>query len=242
MEMVSRNFLRDRNGQPDHADRLWIAPNNIHRLDDLYYIVASKGYMSMYKNIFVVFLLLCSQVLQAQSLSGISTRWSDELTEWDIYTLEGDQEILEEDGEEYIEVAPTGQLMMRWQMDLNWAEWDFTVDGVQGSMRQLWKDDPTQWELRIGNEVVTCRAAWRDDLSEWRITNNKKTLTWRSKYRRNLNEWELRGNTYGAFYVYTTFLNDPRDWTIVDELDNEIPFSMKMAMTFLAVYHGLDRQ
>ena len=131
---------------------------------------------------------------------------------------------------------------MRWQADLNWAEWDFNVDDIKGSMRQLWKDDPTQWELRIGTEVVTCRAAWRDDLTEWRITNNNKTLVWRSKYRRNLNEWELRGGNYGEFYVYTSIQNDPRDWIIVDELNDKIPFSLKMAMTFIAIYHSIDRR
>ena len=197
--------------------------------------------MNTHKCIIVLCLLLCQGAITAQTLLGISTRWSDEFTEWDVYTTLGNQTVTEEGGEEFIEVDPSGELMMRWQADLNWAEWDFTIDDVRGSMRQLWKEDPTQWELRIGTEVVTCRAAWRDDLTEWRITNNNKTLTWRSKYRRDLNEWELRGNNYGEFYVYTSFQNDPRDWVIVDELSEDIPFSLKMAMTFLALYHSIDR-
>jgi len=177
----------------------------------------------------------------SQTLDAVNARWDDEFTEWDIYTMEGDQTVVERGGEEIIEVEASGQLVMRWQADLNWAEWDFVIDDVIGSAKQTWKDDPTQWEIRIGNEVITCRAAWRDDLSEWRITNNRKTLTWRSKYRRNFNEWELRGDTYGEFYVYATYVNDPRDWSIEDQLDDSIPFSMKMAMTFLAIYHSIDR-
>jgi len=77
--------------------------------------------------------------------------------------------------------------------------------------------------------------------SEWRITNNRKTLTWRSKHPRNFSEWQLRGDTYGKFVVHTTFVNDPRDWTIIDELDDNIPFAMKMAMTFLAIYHSVEK-
>jgi len=196
----------------------------------------------MYKNLVLLFCFLTSSTLSAQSIMGISSRWSDEFTEWDVYTDMGDQTVREDKGEEFIEVAPSGELLMRWQIDLNWAEWDFEVDGVTGSIRQLWKDDPTQWELRIGSEVITCRAAWRDDLSEWRITNNKKTLIWRSKYRRDFNEWQLRDKANGEFSVYATFQNDPRDWTVVDELDEDIPFSMKMAMTFLAMYHSIDRR
>ncbi len=196
----------------------------------------------MHKYILVFCLLLCTTFMSAQTLLGISTRWSDEFREWDVFTTLGDQTIYEEGDEEFIEVEPSGELLMRWQADLNWAEWDFNVDDIKGSMRQLWKDDPTQWELRIGTEVVTCRAAWRDDLTEWRITNNNKTLVWRSKYRRNLNEWELRGGNYGEFYVYTSIQNDPRDWIIVDELNDKIPFSLKMAMTFIAIYHSIDRR
>ena len=196
----------------------------------------------MYKYLFVFCLFLFQGGLIAQSLLGISTRWSDEFTEWDVYTTLGDQNVYYEGEEEFIEVEPSGELLMRWQANLNWAEWDFTVDDVKGSIRQLWKDDPTQWELRIGTEVVTCRAAWRDDLSEWRITNNSKTLVWKSKYRQSLVEWELRGGNYGEYYVYETFQNDPRDWVIVDELDDSIPFSMKMAMAFISIYHNVDRR
>jgi len=197
--------------------------------------------MNMIKNVLVFVALFSGFTLMGQTLDGLAARWSDEFTEWDMYTLEGDQVVYEEDGEEYIEVEPSGQLVMRWQMDRNWNEWDFMIDDISGSIKQTWDDDPTQWELRIGNEVVTCRAAWRNDLSEWRITNNRKTLTWRSKYRRNYNEWELRGDTYGSFSVYATYRDDPRDWSIEDDLTEEIPFAMKMAMTFLAMIHSVDR-
>lgn len=197
--------------------------------------------MYMYKYILLVLVSLNVGQSYAQTLDAVISRWDDEFTEWDIYTLEGEQTVYEEDGEEHIEVEPSGQLTMRWQADMNWLEWDFMIDDVVGSIKQLWKDDPTQWELRIGNEVVTCRAPWRDDVSEWRITNNKKTLTWRSKYRGNFNEWQLRGDNYGSFVLHTAFMNDPRDWRVIDDLDEDIPLSMKMAMTFLAIYHSLDR-
>ena len=197
--------------------------------------------MDMYKNVIMLMLVLASVATQAQTLDAVISRWDDEFTEWDIYTLEGDQAVYEEDGEEVIAIEPSGQLVMRWQADKNWKEWDFIVDDMTGSARQLWKDDPTQWEIRIGNEVVTCRSAWRNDPSEWRITNNRRTLTWRSKHPRNFSAWQLRGDTYGSFIVHTTFVNDARDWTIIDDLDDDIPFAMKMAMTFLAIYHSVEK-
>lgn len=195
----------------------------------------------MYKNIILLVLMMAAVTAQTQTLDAVIARWDDEFTEWDIYTLEGDQEVIEDGDEEVIAIEPSGQLIMRWQADRNFREWDFTVDDMIGSARQPWRDDPTQWEIRIGNEVVTCRAAWRNDPSEWRITNNSKTLTWRSKHPRNFNEWQLRGDTYGSFIVHTNFVNDPRDWTIIDELDDSIPLTMKMAMTFLAIINSVDR-
>ena len=80
--------------------------------------------MNTHKCIIVLCLLLCQGAITAQTLLGISTRWSDEFTEWDVYTTLGNQTVTEEGGEEFIEVDPSGELMMRWQADLNWAEWD----------------------------------------------------------------------------------------------------------------------
>jgi len=116
----------------------------------------------MYKYIMLLMLMLAAVGTQAQTLDAVISRWDDEFTEWDIYTLEGDQAVYEEEGEEIIAIEPSGQLVMRWQADQNWKEWDFTVDDMTGSARQLWKDDPTQWEVRLGNEVITCRAAWSE--------------------------------------------------------------------------------
>lgn len=197
--------------------------------------------MNMNRYFLGLLFLLFACYTEAQTLDAVISRWDDEMTEWDIYTLEGEEKVVERNGEEFIEVEASGQLVMRWQQNRNWTEWDFTVDDLIGSMKQSWKDDPTQWELRIGTEVVTCRAAWRDDLSEWRITNNKKTLVWRSKYRQNLSEWQLRDDRYGGFYVFTTYQNNLGQWTIVDELDESIPFSMKMAMTFLSIYQNIPK-
>jgi len=168
-------------------------------------------------------LILFTSSLQAQVLTGISAKWSDAFNEWTLNTDVEDEE---------------GDLNMRWQMRNDWSEWDYRIGESSGSIRMKWKDDPTQWEIRGNNETVTAKAIWKDDPTEWRISNNDITLTFKSRWKNELNEWELREDKYGTLKVYTNWDNDPRDWNVLDELDEEITLPMKMAMLFIATYHS----
>ncbi|MEL6867739.1 MAG: hypothetical protein AAFP19_25160 [Bacteroidota bacterium] len=185
----------------------------------------------IFKRFFLLFLLFHPLFLSAQVLNGIGTKWSDEFTEWMIFVYSEEEEEEEEPGE----------LRMRWQMQNDWSEWDYRIGDQVGSIKQLWKEDPTQWEIRGDGEVITVRTKWSNDFSEWRITDNERNLTLRSRWRNNFNEWLVSEKEYGAFEIYTRFEDDPREWDIVDELDDSISLHLKMAFIFIAIYHSSPR-
>jgi len=174
---------------------------------------------------------------QDKVLSGMSTRWNDSFVEWEMFCFTQDTAALEEE-------ERCGSLQLRWlNLRDDWSEWDYELDGARGNIRQKWKDDPTEWELRtFTGEVVTMRASWRNDLSQWRITNNSLSLNFRTRWSNQLNEWRTEDHTHGDFSIHTRFRNDPRDWIIEDDLREEIPQTMKIALLFLAIFHGSPKQ
>lgn len=179
--------------------------------------------MRLFKT-FILVLLFLSGSLHAQTIEGIGTKWIDEYTEWELFS--------EDDG-------VFGEIKMTWLAQLNWREWNYTIGEDRGTIKRPWADDKSQWEVRSFGDVITCRTAWNNDLTEWKITNNEITLHLRTRYRNNYNEWELRDDNHGFFAIYTTWENDAREWTIIDELDDDISITMKMALIFMAVYHSL---
>lgn len=181
----------------------------------------------MYSSRIFLFLttLLLSTGLSAQLFTGVGTKWSDDFIEWNLYT-------------DLDEEAETGEILMRWQMQRDWTEWDFNVDETRGTIRQKWKGDPSQWEINGPNEIITARMLWKGDIREWRVTNNSITLTLKSRWGNNLNEWQLKGDRYGTFHLVTRWENDPREWEIFDDLDEKISPTMKIALVFLATYHS----
>ena len=168
-------------------------------------------------------LLFFSVAVQAQFITGISTKWSDEFTEWIIYTDDEDIE---------------GEVTMRWQMQGDWTEWDYSLGEDSGSIKLKWKDDPNQWEISGGNELITARTLWKDDASEWRITNNSKSITLKRRWSNNFNEWSLKNDKYGEFDMITEWEGDPREWLVTDYMDEDISIHMKMAILFLVTFHS----
>lgn len=190
----------------------------------------------------LLFLFSYSCNLTAQVyFSGIASKWSDDFSEWNIYTVL-EFETAEEE-EEYYEdpdnIEPNGELIMRWQMRGDWNTWDYTIGDQRGYVRTLFTDKPDKWEIMgFNDEVITARQIWTGDRREWRLTNNKIQLTFKSRYNHNLEEWIVREQDYGDFHIFTTWEGDPRDWTIFDEMNEEISTPMKMAMIFIAVFNG----
>lgn len=174
----------------------------------------------------ILFVLLGSYSLKAQSIIGLSTNWSDSFSEWTIYT--DDEEI-------------TGDLKLQWLADNDWTDWRFSIGDDVGRVKMKWNDDPNQWELRAQGQVITIRTVWRNDPSRWRITDNRHSFTMTSKWRNLPYEWKLQESKWGEFEVYMTQEPDPRDWDIYDNLSDEISMPIKMAMIFITVYHSTPK-
>jgi hypothetical protein len=189
--------------------------------------------------LFIALLTLSWSALPAQTFSSIATRWNDSFVEWDLYGQEipEDSEAAEEDEGEEVEI---GELQLRWlNVRDDWSEWDFRLGDQRGTIKQKWKDNPSEWELRTyDGSVVTMRATWAGDLKEWRVTDNSLILQLRSRWTNQFDEWLVDDSTYGRFYMYTFRSQDPRSWAIEDKLDQSVSPAMKMAFIFLTVYHA----
>lgn len=191
----------------------------------------------------VLFVSCCYFRLSAQTLSGVSTRWSDSFVEWELFATLTDTVQAEDEDSELPDEELYGEMKLRW-LDLrdDWSEWDYNLGDERGTIKMKWKNDPTQWELRgFDGAVITMRAAWNNDFTEWRVTDNSISLTLRSRWTNQLDEWQVEDANRGTFYVYTVYRGDPRDWAIEDNLDASVPQPMKLALIFLAVFHSTPR-
>ncbi len=162
----------------------------------------------------------------SQQLQAIATNWSDSFAEWTIYTTE--------EGEE-------GSLQLRWKMNSDWTQWEYRIGEWTGQIRAKWPNRLDEWEVRGENFIIDARAKWRDDPREWRINGpSGNTYTWRSRYGNILEEWLIDNEKNGFFEMYTTFEGDPREWTIVDELDASLP--ERMMLVFLTIINSTPKQ
>lgn len=136
-----------------------------------------------------------------------------------------------------------GELKLRWlNVKDDYSEWTYELGGQRGTIRQKWKEDPTQWELRTyDGDVITMKAPWSNDLIEWRVTDNNLSLTLKSRWTNQLDEWLVEDPRRGRFYLYTLHSGDPRDWAIEDDLNEEVSESMKMALVFLVVFQSMPK-
>ena len=178
------------------------------------------------RSILTTICFLVPGLVPGQILTQIETKWSDDFREWYIYT---DIEDLE------------GFLSLRWPINNDWSEWEFEVGDTWGVARMKWRDDPNYWEIRVDGELITAQTRWRNDIREWRIKSDNHSFLFKSKWSNVLNEWETIRSSSGYFAVYSKWENDPRKWIIVDELEEDVPMSIKLAMTFIAVFHSIPK-
>ena len=178
----------------------------------------------------IAFLLGIAPMCFAQTISTVSSRWGDSFVEWDIYSAPASED---EDETLY------GELKLRWlNFKDDFSEWTYELGDQRGTIRQKWKNDPTQWELRTyEGDIITMKAPWSNDLHEWRITDNTLSLTLKSRWTNQLDEWLVDDPQRGRFYLYTLHSGDPRDWAVEDKMNEEISEPMKMALIFLVIFH-----
>ena len=170
--------------------------------------------------------LIGSANLSAQTLEGIAVDWRDNFSEWTIFYNETEE----------------GELQTRWQIGEDWTEWTYRLEDYYGQIKVKWDGRLNEWEVRGNGKIVTARTIWKDDFSEWRITDNNKTLNWKSQYRNILETWKVTSQDYGYFELYTNWEGDPREWVIIDELDEAISLEMKMAMIFTTLFSRLENR
>ena len=165
--------------------------------------------------------------VNAQIITAIATNWSDDFRDWTIYTDEEDVE---------------GSLTMRWQQQMDWTEWDYRLGEESGTIKLKWKNDPSQWEIRGGGKIISARMVWNNDIHEWRISDGTTRLTLKALYNNNLNDWEIKeSKENGTFELYMEWQNDPREWTIVDELNEDINIHFKIAIAFVALFQTIPK-
>lgn len=176
---------------------------------------------------FLFILLFCTAVqASGQVLTGASARWSDSFREWIIYTEDYNDE---------------GDLHLRWENGDALSEWDYYFADVSGAIKIKWPKDPSEWEIRSSEgEIVSAKALWNNSFREWRISNNDIQITLTCRYNSTWDEWEVHGN-YGNLSIYTAYEGDPRDWVVIDELDEDVPSAMRMAILFVVLYHSSPR-
>lgn len=177
---------------------------------------------------FQIALLCCLPIfLSAQTLTGLSTRWSDSFAEWRIHTMDERQE---------------GELRQIWLNQDNWTEWRYRLGEASGTIKLKWQGNPNQWEARGDNQIVTARTLFNNNFREWRVSDGTHSVTLECRYGNIWDEWRLRSERYGWFEMYTYYQGDPRDWVIVDELREEVPLPMKMMLSFLVAFHSSPKQ
>ncbi len=178
------------------------------------------------KVIFIMLLSFYSLTVPAQIITGIATEWRDDFIEWNIFTDDADE----------------GEINMRWQLQRNWTDWEYSLGDIHGSIRLKWPNDPNHWDINGNDDSITARTLWKGDPTEWRITNNSQTITLKSRWKNNFNEWRIKEDKYGDFEMATNWEDDPREWIVDDYLDEEISLSMKIAILFIVTYHSAPKE
>ncbi len=178
----------------------------------------------------IVFAIFCSvTALPAQVLTGVATRWNDSFSEWIIYAYAGEEEL-------------EGELRLRWAMTDDWTEWQYRLGESIGTIKLKWREDLNEWEARGDNHIASARTVWRGNFREWRITDGKHTLTLASRFGNIWDEWTVRNSSAGHFEMYTSFEGDPRDWVIIDELDETVPLTTKLLMMHVVLFQSSPKQ
>ena len=161
-----------------------------------------------------------------QAIIGAETRYNNSFREWVLIT---DDDNIE------------GELRLRWTFSDDWSAWDWRVGDVAATIEQKWTDDPNLWVIRCQGITVNAKTAWAGEFHRWKLSDGKHQINWQSKYSNIKEEWEIDSHEDLFFQMYTQWEGDPRDWTIVDELPDDISPAIKVAMIFLTLHFSTPR-
>lgn len=184
------------------------------------------------RNILCAVILLISAHLFSQDIIGLGTRWNDSFREWEVHT-----------GDDW----RVGTLELRWSLPRgfdgkdDWTEWDFRLGDTTARIQLKWADDPNLWEIKCLGVTATARTTWNNDFRQWRISDGTHRVNWQSRYGNIRDEWIVREEDCGYFSVYTYWEGDPRDWVVVDELNPDVSYAMRIAMIFIAMFNSVPK-
>lgn len=185
------------------------------------------AYKVMKRAIISIVLYLCLfQQVMSQKIIALETRYNNSFREWTIIT--DDEEI-------------EGELRMRWAFKDDWTAWDLRIGDVAATIEQKWTDDPNLWIVRCQGKTVNAKTAWAGEFHRWKIGDGQHYFNWESRYANIKEEWEIDTNDENSFQMYTSWKGDPRDWTVVDQLPEEVSLAMKVAMIFLTLHFSTPR-
>ena len=177
--------------------------------------------------ILLISLVMVSHLALSQNFSSISTAWSNDFAEWNLF--QGEQE------------DPIGQIKLRWQLKRDWSEWEFRIGDEIGAIKMVRKDRPDEWEVTGYGKTVNVRTRWPRNTSEWIIADGTKRIVIQSQYRNDGNVWYTPDEAYGYLELNTIWENDPRDWYIIDELSEAVSLEVKIALIFIPIFHSFPR-
>jgi hypothetical protein len=161
-----------------------------------------------------------------QHMVGAETRYNNSFREWILLTEDEDIE---------------GELRLRWTFSNDWSAWDLSVGDITATIEQKWTDDPNLWVIRCEGVTVNAKTAKAGEFHRWKLSDGNHQINWESKYSNIKEEWEIDSSEDLIFQMYTRWEGDPRDWTIVDELPEDISQAMKVAMIFLTLHFSTPR-
>lgn len=179
------------------------------------------------KKILSILLTLLSLTVVGQKITGISAKYNDAYVEWELFSDDTDE---------------IGSLSMTWQQPDDWSQWTYRLGEKSGTIKTKWNKDFSQWEIRGDNKVITAQMIWNGDPRQWRITDNNITLEFKTKWGNQLTEWVIEDSNKGYFSMYMEAQNDPRDWIMEDELNENVSFPMKIAILFLGMFNSCPKR
>lgn len=163
--------------------------------------------------------------LNAQFISGFSTSFDNDLSDWTIYPETKDY--------------PVCNLRSRWKYQQDPSEWDFRMGEISGTIRSKWKDKLDEWEVISDNRITRLRMVWPRDPREWRVEDGGEEYVIKMKYNNPGSDWTVEKDDKIIFNCYTTYNQDIRDWNVEDDLAEGTHLNVKLVLVFAVIISNI---
>lgn len=173
----------------------------------------------------IFLILVCLNGLSAQYLSGFSTRYDNDLSEWIVYPESKDDQECE--------------IRCRWKYQQDPSEWDFRMGEISGTIRSKWKDKLDEWEVISENQITRIRMVWPRDPREWRVESGGKEYTIKMIYNNPGSDWIVEEDNKIIFKCFTAFQSDIRDWIVEDDLPENAHLNARIGLVFAVIISNM---